>query len=68
MKKGIFLKKVPDSPPPSPYSIPFLKVLYKNKTLHNSPKGGQHSIVKRNVGLEYALNTIQKILKSLFNR
>ena len=66
MKKGIFLKKSP-TPPPSPYSIPFLKVLYQNKTLHNSPKGGQHSIVKRNVGLEYALNTIQKNFKSLFN-
>ena len=58
MKKEIFLKNIPA---PSPYSIPFLKVLYQNKTLHNFPKSGQHSIVKRNIGVEYALNMIQKI-------
>ena len=49
--------------PPPPYSIPFKEVLYQNKTLHNFPKRGQHLIVKRNIGLEYALSTIRKILK-----
>ena len=66
MKKGIFKKKS-SSPSSSPHSIPFLKVLYQNKTFHNFPKRGQHSIFKRNMGLEYTLSTIQKILKSLFN-
>ena len=65
MKTDIFLKKVLVLPPP--YLIPFLKVLYQNKTFHNFPKRGQHSIFKRNMGLEYTLSTIQKILKSLFN-
>ena len=58
--RALFWKK-------APYSIPFLKVLNQNKALYNFPKRGQHSIVKHNIGLEYALNTIQKILTSLFN-
>ena len=58
MKKEISLKNIPA---PTPNSITFLKVLYQNKTLHNFPKSGQHSIVKRNIGVEYALNMIQKI-------
>ena len=64
MKMDIFLKKVLVLPPP--YLIPFLKVLYQNKTFHNFPKRGQHSIVKSNIGLEYTLSTIQKIFK-IFN-
>ena len=43
------------------------KVLYQNKDFHNFPKRGQHLIVKHNIGLKYALNTIRKILTSLFN-
>ena len=65
MKKGIFLKKSPPSSPP--YSILVLNVLYQNKTLHNFHKRGQHLIGKHNIDLEYALSTVQKIFKSLFN-
>ena len=62
MKKLLFGKKA--SLPL--YSIPFLNVLCQYKALHNFPKRGQHSIVKCNIGLGYALSTIQKILTSLF--
>ena len=40
---------------PTPYSITFLSVLHQNKALYNSCKGGQHLIVERNIGLDYAL-------------
>ena len=40
---------------PTPYSIPFLSVLHRNKALYNSCKGGQHLIVECNIGLDYAL-------------
>ena len=62
MKKSLFWKKAPLPL----YSIPFLNVLRQYKALHNFPKRGQHSIVKCNIGLGYALSTIQKILASLF--
>ena len=64
LKKGIFLKKSSALPL---FPIPFLNVLRQNKTLRNFSKRGQHSIVKRNIGLEYTLSTIRKILSSLFN-
>ena len=51
-EKGHFLKKIPTFPP---YSIPFLNVLYQNKSLHIFPKRGQHSILKRYIRLKYAL-------------
>ena len=38
-----------------PYSILFLSVLHQQKALHNFCKKGQRSIVKRNIGLKYAL-------------
>ena len=53
---------------PPTYSIHFLKVLYQNKALYNFPKRGQHLIVKRNIGPEYALSMVWKILTSLFNK
>ena len=56
MKKGIFLEK--GLCPPPHYSICFLKVFYRNKTLHNFPKEGRIC----------SISIIQKILKSLFNR
>ena len=52
MKNGTFFKKKGHYPP---YSSPFLKVLHQNKALHNFRERRQRSIVKRNVGLEYAL-------------
>ena len=61
MKKGYFFEKRP------PHSIPFLKLLFQNKTLHNFPKRGQLLTVKHNIGLEYALNLIRKISTRLFN-
>ena len=64
LKKATFLKK--SSALPS-FPIPFLNVLRQNKALRNFPKRAQHSIVKRNIGLEYTLSTIRKILSSLFN-
>ena len=64
LKKGTFLKK--SSALPS-FSIPFLNVLRQNKALRNFPKRGQHLIVKRNIGLEYTLSTIRRVLSSLFN-
>ena len=64
LKKGTFLKKSSALPL---FPIPFLNVLRQNKTLRNFSKRGQHSIVKRNIGLEYTLSTIRKILSSLFN-
>ena len=62
--KGTFYEK--SSPPPTSYSIFFLKVLFQNKFLSNFPRRGQDSIVKRNIGLEYSPSTIRKILKQLF--
>lgn len=44
---------------PSPYSIPFLIFLPKNKSFYNFWKKGQHLIVQRNIGLEYALIMIK---------
>ena len=64
LKKVTFLKK---SSALLPFPIPFLNILRQNKALRNFPKRGQHSIVKLNIGLEYTLNTIRKILSSLFN-
>ena len=52
-KQACFLKKGPTFPPP--HSIPFLSVWHQNKILHNFHKRGQCSIVKHNIGLEYAL-------------
>ena len=56
-RKGTFFeKRVPKVSSPLPlYSIPFLSVLHQNEALHNFPKRGQRSIVKCNIGLEYAL-------------
>ena len=47
----------PPLSPPSPSSIqsPFLSVFRRNKALYNFRKTGQHSIVERDIGLEYAL-------------
>ena len=60
MKKGH--QKVHHPPnPPSPHSIPFLSVLHQNKALYNFRKRGQRSIVERNIGLEYALKSINSI-------
>ena len=53
-ERVLFLKKrAPKISPP--YSIPFLSVLHQNKALHNFRKRVQPSIVKGNIGLEYAL-------------
>ena len=49
---NFFMKKGHQNPP---YSIPFLHVLHQNKVLYNFCKRGQPSIVKHNIGLEYAL-------------
>ena len=59
MKKGTFFQKstLKIYPPSSPHSVPFLSVLHQNKALHNFCKGGQRSIVERNIVLEYALRT-----------
>ena len=57
-RKGTFFNKsAPKILPPSSahYSIPFLSVLHRNKALYNFRKRGQRSIVKHNIGLEYAL-------------
>ena len=54
-EKGHFFKKRTPKIPPTPYSISFLSVLHQNKALHNFHKRGQHLIVERNTGLEYAL-------------
>ena len=45
----------PTLPLPHPYSIPFLSISPQIKVLYNFRKRGQHSIVKRQRGLEYAL-------------
>ena len=45
-----------------PYSIPFLSVLHQSKALHNFRKGGQRSIVERNISLEYGLMCAVKIM------
>ena len=42
---------------PPPCITPFLSVLHQNKALHDFGKREQHSIVERNIGLEYALET-----------
>ena len=52
-RKSTFFEK--RAPKTLPYSIPFLSVLHRNKALHNFWERGQHSIVKHNIGLEYAL-------------
>ena len=54
-KGHIFEKRAPKISPPSPYSIPFLSVLYQNKALYIFFKRGQRSIVEHNIGLENAL-------------
>ena len=53
-KRALFLKKGPQKFQP-PLSIPFLSVLHQNKAFHIFCKSRQHSIVKHNIGLEYAL-------------
>ena len=54
MKKDTFFAKRAPKNSPLPYSIPFLSVLHQNKALHNFCQRGHCSIVKRNIGLEYA--------------
>ena len=54
-KKDTFFEKRAQKNPPA-YSIPFLSVLHQNKSLHNFFKSGQHSIVERDIDLEYTLN------------
>ena len=55
-KKGPFGIKGPKNPP-SPYSTPFLSALHQNKALYNFCTRVHRSIVERNVGLEYVLNS-----------
>ena len=38
-----------------PYSIPFLSVLHRNKTLYSFCKRGKRSVVKYNIDLDYTL-------------
>ena len=40
-----------------PLSIPFLSLLHETKALYNFYKRVQCSIVKHNIGLEYALKS-----------
>ena len=54
-RKGNFFEKRASEISPTPHSIPFLSVLHQNNALHNFRKRGQRLIVKRNIGLEYAL-------------
>ena len=44
-------------------SIVFLSVLHQNKISYNFCKRDQHSIVKHNAGLEYALLGVRVALK-----
>ena len=64
-RKDTFLEK--STPPPLfllPYSIPFLNALHWNKAFH---KRRQHSIVRRNKGLEYALTKYDSKDANKFN-
>ena len=47
-----FFKK--RAPKIAPLFNPFSSVLHQNKALHNFSKRRQHSIVERNIGLEYS--------------
>ena len=49
----IFIRKVTNNS--TPYSIPSLSVLHRNKALYSFRKRGQRSTVERNLGLEYVL-------------
>ena len=64
MKKGHQKFYLPPPFPIPPYSIPSLSVLHQNKALYNFHERGQRSIVERNIGLEYALETAMFLRKS----
>ena len=61
MKKGPFWNKGSQKSP-SPNSTPFLSALHQNKALYNFRTRVHRSIVERNVGLEYVLNSFYKFI------
>ena len=63
-KKGHFFEKKAPKTSPSPNSISFLSVFYK-KALNNFCRRGKGSIVKYNIGLEYALPNLDDLLFGL---
>ena len=54
-KVTFFKKRAPKMLPLPCYSIPFWNALHRNKALYNCCKTWQHSIIQRNICLEYAL-------------
>ena len=64
-QKEHFFEKRAQKISPTPYSISFLSVLHQNNVFHNFCKRGQWLIVKRNIGLEYALdNDLQTMINA----